>query len=71
LSEADRAMLTYVEKLTLTPSEMAKGDVSALRKAGFVDSAILDINQVTSYYAYVNRLADGLGVELETESGDE
>jgi alkylhydroperoxidase family enzyme len=36
-----------------------------LREAGFSDSAILDINQVTGYYAYVNRLADGLGVELE------
>ena len=33
--------------------------------AGFSDRAILDINQITGYYAYVNRLADGLGVELE------
>jgi alkylhydroperoxidase family enzyme len=44
---------------------MVKGDVIALRQAGFSDAAILDINQVTAYYAYVNRLADGLGVELE------
>lgn len=58
-------MLAYVEKLTLTPWEMAEADVTALRQAGFGDSAILDGNQVTSYYAYVNRLADGLGVELE------
>lgn len=65
LGDADRAMLTYAEKLTLTPWEMRKGDVAALRLAGFSDADILDINQVTGYYAYVNRLADGLGVELE------
>jgi uncharacterized peroxidase-related enzyme len=65
LSPADRAMCEYVEKLTLKPWEMVEADVLALREAGFSDSAILDINQVTGYYAYVNRLADGLGVELE------
>lgn len=58
-------MLTYVEKLTLRPWQMAESDVIALRQAGFSDAAILDINQVTGYYAFVNRLADGLGVELE------
>ena len=58
-------MCEYVEKLTLKPWEMVVADVIALREAGFSDSAILDINQVTGYYAYVNRLADGLGVELE------
>jgi len=65
LSHADRAMCEYVEKLTLKPWEMVEADVIALREVGFSDSAILDINQVTGYYAYVNRLADGLGVELE------
>ena len=65
LSPVDRAMCEYVEKLTLKPWEMVETDVIALRDAGFSDSAILDINQVTGYYAYVNRLADGLGVELE------
>lgn len=61
-------MLIYTEKLTLTPWEMVEADVIALRNIGFSDAAILDINQVTSYYAYVNRLADGLGVELEVKS---
>ena len=59
-------MLKYVEKLTLTPWTMVEGDVAALRRAGFTDAVILDINQVTGYYAFVNRLADELGVELET-----
>ncbi len=44
---------------------MVEADVIELRAAGFSDAAILDINQVTGYYAFVNRLADGLGVELE------
>ncbi len=44
---------------------MVEADVIALRDAGFRDVAILDINQVTGYYAFVNRLADGLGIELE------
>ena len=65
LSPADRAMLDYAVKLTLEPWNMAEEDVQALRVAGFSDAAILDINQVTGYYAFVNRLADGLGVELE------
>ena len=65
LSAADHAMLAYAEKLTLRPWEMVEDDAQALRAAGFSDTAILDINQVTGYYAYVNRLADGLGVELE------
>ena len=59
-------MLDYVEKLTREPWNMVKADVKSLRVAGFNDEGILDIVQVAGYYAYVNRLADGLGVELET-----
>ena len=66
LTSADRAMLDYTAKLTLTPWEMEESDIEALRKEGFNDTAILDINQVAGYYAFVNRLADGLGVELES-----
>ncbi len=58
-------MLVYVDKLTLTPWDMVEADLQPLRDNGFSDNAILDINQVTCYYAYVNRLADGLGVEIE------
>jgi uncharacterized peroxidase-related enzyme len=65
LSPANRAMLDYVHKLTLTPWEMEEADVQVLRRHGFSDRAILDINQITAYYAYVNRIADGLGVPLE------
>ena len=65
LSAADQAMLAYVEKLTMRPSEMREADVAALREHGFSDAAVLDICQVTAYYAYANRVADGLGVEVE------
>jgi uncharacterized peroxidase-related enzyme len=65
ISAADRALLVYAVKLTLEPWNMELGDVVALREAGFQDAGILDINQVTGYYAFANRLIDGLGVELE------
>ena len=65
LNDADRAMLAYVEKLTRTPAQMTAGDTETLRKTGFSDCAILDICQVAAYYAFVNRLAQGLGVEIE------
>ncbi len=64
----DRAMLEYADKLTRTPAGMTRQDVDALRRAGFSDAAILDICQVTAYFAFVNRLAEGLGVELESET---
>lgn len=65
LTPANRAMLDYAHKLTLTPWDMTEADVQTLRNHGFSDRAILDINQITAYYAYVNRIADGLGVPLE------
>ena len=45
---------------------MGSGDVQALREAGFSDPAIHDASQVVSYFNYINRIADALGVELET-----
>ena len=65
LSVADRAMLDYAAKLTRTPALVTAEDVETVKAAGFSESAVLDICQVTAYYAFVNRLADGLGVELE------
>lgn len=58
-------MLEYAAKLTLESWNMNKSDVEKLRESGFSDAAILDVCQVAGYYAFVNRLADGLGVELE------
>lgn len=64
-------MLTYATKLTQTPSEMTRQDVDDLREVGFGDRDILDIVEVVAYYAYVNRIADGLGVQLEEWITDE
>ena len=58
-------MLAYAEKLTRTPARVTRGDVEALRAAGLSDTDVLQLAEVVGYYAYVNRIADGLGVELE------
>jgi uncharacterized peroxidase-related enzyme len=65
LTEADRTMLDYVAKLTLTPARVEELDVVRLREVGFGDKAILEINQITGFFAWCNRTIDGLGVELE------
>ena len=65
LATADRAMLDYAVKLTRYPGEMRAADAGRLRAAGFADRAMHDICAITAYYAFVNRIADGLGVELE------
>lgn len=61
------AMLSYADKLTLRPATIERADVDLLRDAGFDDGDILAIAEVTGYYAYVNRIADGLGVHLEDD----
>jgi alkylhydroperoxidase family enzyme len=58
-------MLDYVLKLTVAPGTVTAADAATLRATGFDDRAIHDICAIAAYYAFVNRLADGLGVELE------
>ena len=58
-------MIRYALKLTLSPAVMEEGDVISLRRVGFSDLDILHIAEVTAYYAYANRIADGLGIPLE------
>ena len=65
VSPADMVMLDYAVKLTKTPADMAEKDVEKLRAVGFDDRAIHDICAATAYFAFVNRMADGLGVQLE------
>lgn len=67
LEPPDRAMLDYVVKLTLRPFEITAEDIRPLHKHGFDDLAIHDICTIASYFAFVNRIANGLGVELEEE----
>lgn len=65
LSEKRQAMLRYAVKLTESPADMTEGDVIELRRYGFTDIDILHVAEVTAYYAYANRVADGLGIPLE------
>ena len=60
-------MLDFVVKLTRTPGEMKSPDLDALRQHSLSDLAIHDIVQVAAYFNYINRIADGLGVDLEPE----
>lgn len=62
ITDAERAMLEYVEKLTRAPRSIWKDDLDRLRAAGFDDTGILQINLIASFFSYVNRVADGLGV---------
>ena len=71
LSDKRLAMLRYAVKLTLTPGDVARPDIAALRKHGFGDIDILHIAEVVSYFAYANRIADGLGIPLEDWIPDE
>ena len=66
LSPKRTAMLRFAVKLTATPGAMNDADVDALRAAGFSDRDILDIVEVVGYYAYANRIADGLGLQTES-----
>jgi uncharacterized peroxidase-related enzyme len=54
-----------VVKLTLTPAAMTEADIKELRGHGFSDEAIHDAVQVAAYFNYINRVCDGLGVDLE------
>jgi alkylhydroperoxidase family enzyme len=56
-------MLEYVYKLTKTPDKIKKADIEVLHKSGFSDKDILEINLITGYFNFVNRIASGLGVE--------
>lgn len=64
-SEAECALLAYAEALTRDPSSVRAAHVDRLRAAGFDDRMIHDACAIIAYFAFVNRIADGLGVELE------
>lgn len=68
MEAADRALCDYAVGLTRAPTQGRQKPVEALRKAGFDDAAILHATEVTSYFNFVNRLVNGLGVELEEDS---
>lgn len=60
-------LLSFAIKLTASPGAMRRGDLAPLRAAGLGDLAIHDAVQAIAYFNYINRIADGLGVDLEPE----
>lgn len=58
-------MFEYAAKLTKSPAGVEKKDVQFLREAGLEDRSILDVARVVAYFNFVNRMAEGLGVEVE------
>lgn len=57
--------IEHAKQLTKAHASITKKDIEALKKAGFSEGEILEINQVTSYFNYVNRMVVGLGVNTE------
>ena len=62
ISEQDRVMLDYVVKLTRDATKCTPKDHEALRAVGFDDKGILQITLIASWFNYINRVADALGV---------
>jgi uncharacterized peroxidase-related enzyme len=67
LSDRKRALLRYAVKLTEAPSSMTKSDVAALRTDDLSDEDVLSVNLITSYFNFVNRITEGLGVTATEE----
>lgn len=64
-SGRELAGLQYAERLTTAAGELSEDDIESLRTAGFDDGEILEINQVTAYFAYANRTVLGLGIDTD------
>ncbi len=62
INEQDRAMLDYVVKLTKDATKVSPEDHAKLKAAGFDDRGILQITLIASWFNYINRVADALGV---------
>lgn len=62
ITEAERIMLDYVVQLTRDATKISPADHGKLRAAGFDDTAILQITLIASWFNYINRVADALGV---------
>ena len=62
ISEQDKIMLDYVSQLTRDATRISRQDHERLRSTGFDDQAILQITLIASWFNYINRVADALGV---------
>ena len=69
LTQKQVAMLEFAEFLTLDPGNMKLAFVEQLREVGWTDEDIVDIVHITALFNYVVRVADGLGIEFDTDEG--
>ncbi|HEX7997365.1 MAG TPA: hypothetical protein VF528_03020 [Pyrinomonadaceae bacterium] len=65
ITEQERVMLDYVVQLTKDATRITPGDHKRLRASGFDDQGILQITLIASWFNYINRVADALGVGRE------
>ena len=65
ISEQEKVMLDYVVQITRDATRISPADHERLRAAGFDDKAILQITLIASWFNYINRVADALGVGRE------
>jgi uncharacterized peroxidase-related enzyme len=70
LTERESAMIGYASALTTDPASISQGSIDTLRHTGLTDREILDVAQVTAYFAYANRIVLGLGAALEIGEGE-
>ena len=71
LDTQHKALCEWAEKLTLTPAKCTREDVEALKAAGWSEEQIASAAQIIGYFNHLNRLADGLGIDLEPEMRNE
>ena len=62
-------MLEFAESLTVDPSNTKAAYVEELKSVGWTDEDIVDIVHITCLFNYMDRVADGLGVELDSDKG--
>jgi uncharacterized peroxidase-related enzyme len=65
-----RALCDFAVRVTHQPAAVGEDDVEELRRQGWSDAAVHDAIQVVSYFNYVNRVADAVGIEDEPEWAD-
>lgn len=67
MTDRQAKMLRYAAKLTKQPDKMCEQDIETLREAGLSDREILEVNLLTAYFNFSNRIASGLGVEFNEQ----
>ncbi len=65
VTEAEMALMEFAELLTVQPSNVRESDIERLREVGWTDEDIVDIVHQTALFSYMNRVSEGLGIDLE------